>query len=85
MLTKSQVHKENDVQVHEHVEADATIAKYGTMENHDQTLNEEMISKNDNILLVGATKTKEYRLTTPKDKSVHIEENLDVEQVVVVK
>lgn len=35
MLTKSQGHKENDDQVHEDVEDDATMVKDSGMDNHD--------------------------------------------------
>lgn len=72
ILTKSQVHKENDEQVHEDVEVDATRDKDGGMDNHDKTLNEEVISKNDNIILVCTTKSKEYTSTTLKDKFAYI-------------
>lgn len=70
MLTKSQGHKENNDHVHEYVEADVTITKDGGIDNHDQTLNEEVISKNENF-------SKEYRLITIgtrsiKDMSAHI-------------
>lgn len=79
------MHKENDDQVHEDIEVDATRAKNGGMNNHDQTLNKGMISKKDRILLVCATKIKDYGLTTPKDRSTHIKENFDVGKVTAVK
>lgn len=87
MLTKSQMHKENDDQVPEDV--DPTRVKDGGMDNHDQTLNEGMISKNERNLLVCAT-SKEYRLITlgtlsVKNRHTLIKENFDVDIVVVVK
>lgn len=86
MLTKSQVHKKNGDNVHEDVAADDS-----GINNHDhaledmQTLGEGLISKNESILLVYATKSKKYKLTTSKDRSAHIEDNVDMEQIATVK
>lgn len=60
------------------------------MDNHDQTLTEGMITKNVSNLLVYATNRKEYKLITRstqfvKSRSTHIEENVDMEQVVADK
>ncbi|KAI5394201.1 hypothetical protein KIW84_061049 [Lathyrus oleraceus] len=83
-------HCEKDDQVHEDVEANATISKDDGMDNHDQTLIEGMISKNESNILVYSTNRKEYKLLTQctlsiKDKFTLIEENFNVEQVDVVK
>lgn len=91
ILTKSQVHKENDDHVHEEVEIDASIDNGGVITNHDhalgdlKTLGEILISKDAILILVCATKRKQYILTTPKDKYAHFEENFDVEQITAVK
>lgn len=84
------MHKEHDDQGHEDVETDATRDKDGSMDNHDQTLFEGMITKNESNLLVYATNRKEYKLITRstqfvKGRSTHIEENVDMEQVVADK
>lgn len=86
ILTKSQVHKENDDQVHEDVEADTTRAKDDGMDNHDQKLIEGMVSKNEINLLICATNSKKQKLITLGSQSVNdkfslIKENVNMEQV----
>lgn len=73
MFTKSQMHKENDDQVHDDVDTDATRANDGGRDNHDQTL------------LVCATKIKEYKLTTSNNRYARIKDNFYVEKVAPIK
>lgn len=97
-LTKSQVHEENYDHAHEDVEANITIDNDGVFTNHDheledvKTLGEGVISKNEIILMVYASNSKEYRVISKNtqfvdDMTPYNDEDLigfDKEQVVTM-
>lgn len=78
MLTKSQRLKENDNHIHEDVEVDSTKVDYGVVNTHDHvdTLCEDMISKDESLLVVcaidnvsvGKLQSRRHILFVPKEQ-----------------
>lgn len=66
MLTQSQIHKENDD--HEFVEVDSIVSNEDVFNNHEHTVKdmdtwgEEVISKDESVLLVCDVNNNEYEL-----------------------
>ncbi|CAI8595117.1 unnamed protein product [Vicia faba] len=76
MLTKSQMHKENGDHVHEDVKVDTVIANDGVVNNYDHAIDdvettcEDVISKDESLLLVCDANRKVYRFYLKGTQSI---------------